>query len=56
MPEFKKISELSGEDRGKLKNYWTELWGAEFASALIKDYKPEGESKKVEAKNKNTKK
>jgi hypothetical protein len=49
---FKKIAELSGEDRTKLKGYWSELWGTEFASDLVKDYKPEGDQKKVEAASK----
>ena len=49
MSNFKKIAELSSTDRSKLKEYWTELWGSEFANALTKDYKPEGESKRVEA-------
>jgi len=50
MPEFKKVSELSGEDRSKLKTYWSELWGPEFAAALTTDFKPEGKKQKVEAK------
>jgi hypothetical protein len=37
---FKKIAELSAQDRTKLKTYWTELWGKEFADALTTDYKP----------------
>ena len=49
MPEFKKVSELSGEDRTKLKSYWSELWGDEFATALTTDFKPEGKKQKVEA-------
>ncbi len=52
MSNFKKISELAGEDRTKLKAYWTELYGAEFANAMVTDYKPEGKTKKVEAKKK----
>lgn len=49
---FKKVSELTGEDRSKLKSYWKELWGEEFANALVSDYKPEGKAKSVEAKKK----
>lgn len=56
MSNFKKISELKPEDRGKLKGYWNELWGNEYASALVQDYQIQGDQKKVEAKNKKTKK
>ena len=55
MPKFVKISELSGEDRGKLNGYWSELWGKEFANALTKDYKPEGKTKEVKASAKESK-
>ena len=47
--EFKKIADLSAEDRGKLKEYWKELWGKEFADALVTDFKPQGDQKKVKA-------
>ena len=47
--EFVKIAELSGEDRTKLREYWSHLWGGEFASALVKDYKPEVKKVKVTA-------
>jgi len=56
MANFKKISELSGEDTKKLESYWAPLWGAEFAKALTKNYKPDGDQKKVESKAKATKK
>jgi hypothetical protein len=49
---FYKVSELSGEDRTKLKKYWSELWGNEFAKALVTDYEPSGNVKKVKASNK----
>jgi len=49
---FKKIAELTSEDRTKLKGYWSELWGPEFANDLVTDYKPEGNQKKVEAASK----
>jgi len=39
MSTFKKISELSASDRTKLKGYWEELWGSEYANALITDFK-----------------
>lgn len=48
--EFVKISELSTADRGKLKGYWKELWGKEFANALVEDYEPQGDNKEVVAK------
>ena len=49
MSEFKKVSELAGEDRTKLKGYWKELYGPEYAKAMVTDFKPDGEQKKVEA-------
>ena len=49
MSNFKKIAELKPEDRSKVKDYWTPLWGKEFAEALTKDYSAEGETKKVKA-------
>lgn len=49
MDNFVKIAELSGEDRSKLKEFWTELWGKEFASALTFDHLPEGKKIDVEA-------
>ena len=52
MPKFVKISELQGEDKTKLKGYWKELYGDEYANAMVTDYKPEGKSKKVEASKK----
>lgn len=33
--EFSKLSDLSEEDKIKLKSYWSELWGKEFASQLF---------------------
>ena len=56
MSDFKKVSELTGQDRTKLKDYWTELWGSEFAKALVTDFKPDGTAKNVEAKTKSAKK
>jgi hypothetical protein len=53
---FYKISELSGEDRTKLKQYWFELWGNEFAKALVTDYEPSGDMKKTKANSGNRKK
>ena len=48
-PVFMKLSELSGEDRTKVRQYWSELWGKEFAKALVTDYEPDGEKQSVEA-------
>ena len=47
--KFYKISELDNKDRTKLKGYWSELWGNEFAKALVTDYEPSGDMKKVKA-------
>jgi len=49
MKDFVKISELSKEDRSKLKGYWSELWGSEFANALVTDYEPDGNKIKLKA-------
>ena len=49
--DFVKISELSTADRGKLREYWKELWGKEFADALVTDFEPQGDKIKVQAKN-----
>ncbi len=46
---FYKISALSNEDRTKVKKYWSELWGNEFAKALTTDYEPSGDMIKVKA-------
>jgi hypothetical protein len=56
MATFKKISELSAENTKKLEKYWAPLWGTEFAKALTKNYKPDGDHKKVDAKTKSIKK
>ncbi len=53
---FRKISELSGEDTTKLKKYWSELWGSEFAKALTTNYEPSGDMIKVKAESKTKKK
>lgn len=56
MSDFVKVSALSSEDKSKLKEYWTELWGSDFSNALTVDYKPEGRSQEVKASSKkNTK-
>jgi hypothetical protein len=49
MNKIVKISELSSEDRTKLKGYWSELWGKEFANALVTDFEPDGDKMKVKA-------
>ena len=54
MATFKKIASLTGEDRTKLREYWKELWGDEYAKALTTDFKPEGKQKEVAAKSKKT--
>jgi hypothetical protein len=56
MIKFVKISELSSEDRTKLKGYWSELWGKEFANALVTDFETDGDKIKVKASNKKMKK
>jgi hypothetical protein len=50
MAKFKKISELDQSSRSKVKEYFSELYGNEYANAMVQDYKPEGEKKKVVAK------
>ena len=50
MPEFKKVSELSGKDRAKVKDFWTPLFGAEYAKATTTDFKPQGETKEAKSK------
>jgi len=52
MPKFKKIADLTNEDRTKVKGYFTPLWGAEFSDAITTDFTPEGKKKKVKAGNK----
>lgn len=49
MSDFVKVSALKDEDRTMLREYWTDLWGSEFADKLVQDYKPEGKTKQVEA-------
>jgi hypothetical protein len=49
---FVKTSELAGDDRSKVKGYFSELYGPEYAAAMVKDYEPEGEKKEVAAKSK----
>ena len=56
MSKFVKVSELSSEDRTKLRSYWKELWGSEFAKALVTDYEPDGEKVAVAAKKNSVKK
>ena len=47
--EFTKISALTPADRSKLKNYWGDLWGTEFADALTTDFENDGRSVDVKA-------
>jgi len=47
--EFKKISALTPGDRAKLKDYWSDLWGTEFANALTTDSENDGRSVDVKA-------
>lgn len=49
MNDFRKVSELQGDDRTKLKEYWKDLYGPEYANSMVTDFKPDGEQKKVEA-------
>jgi len=49
MSKFEKISKLTPEDRSKVKGYWEQLYGAEYANSMVTDFKPDGEQKKVEA-------
>ena len=56
MPKYVKISALKPEDRSKLKGYWSELWGKEFAEALTTDFTPAGKEKEVAAKSDKKKK
>lgn len=39
MSRFVKVSKLSSDDSSKLKNYWAELWGNDYANSIVKDYK-----------------
>ena len=50
MSTFVKVSALSEKDRAKVKDYWTDLWGAEFASAVVEDYKSTAKTQKVASK------
>jgi len=49
MEKYKKVAELTGEDSTKVKGYFSELYGEEYAKAMVTNYKPDGEQKKVEA-------
>lgn len=53
--KFKKISALTPADRAKVKNYWSDLWGTEFATALTTDFENDGKSAEVKANNKSNK-
>ena len=52
---FKKIAELAPEDRTKVKSYFTELYGAEYAAAMVQDFEQGGKQKEVKASSKKTK-
>lgn len=52
--DFFKLAELSSEDVAKLKAYWSELWGTEYAEAITTDFQPGGKKVPVEAKSKKT--
>jgi len=54
--KFNKISALSSEDRTKLKEYWSDLWGSEFATALTTDFKSDAKKVDVKANSNSTKK
>lgn len=53
---FVKISELKPEDRSKLRSYFEELYGTEYANAMIEDYESGGKKMKVAASGPETKK
>lgn len=38
MSNFKKIAELQPETRTNLKQYFTELYGPDYANAMVQDY------------------
>lgn len=38
---FVKMAEMSNEDKEKVKIYWKQLWGSDFANALVGDNKGE---------------
>lgn len=52
--KFQKISALTPKDRSKLKNYWSDLWGSEFSTALTTDFENEGNQVDVKANEKNS--
>jgi len=52
MTNFIKISALSDKDRTKIKGYFKDLFGDEFANAMVEDYKADAKKKKVEASKK----
>lgn len=52
MAKFVKIAELDEQSRKKLKDFWSPLWGKEYAEAITKDYGPtKAKSEKTESKN-----
>lgn len=55
MSKFEKISKLTPEDKSKVRSYWEQLYGGEYANAMVTDFKPDGDQKKAEASSKNKK-
>lgn len=51
--KFQKISALSESDRKKVKDYWTDQWGSEYADALVTDFENTGSKKEVKANTEN---
>lgn len=49
MPKMVKISELKPEDRSKLREYWRDLYGEEYAKDMVTDFETGGEMKQVAA-------
>lgn len=49
MVNFKKLAELSPEDRSLVKDFWKDLYGDQYANAMVEDYTPDGKKKEVKA-------
>lgn len=56
MSDFIKVSSLTPKDRKKIKDYWSNLNGEQFASDQTKDYKPQGSKIQVKAEKQEEKK
>ena len=49
MSKFQKISAMEDKTKSELKDYWTPLYGSQYAEAMTEDKKNDGKAKKVEA-------